>query len=299
MVGDFSRAIVTIHNFHSLQDLPAMEPCQKDDCMIHKCMDCINRETSTKSPCKKEHKCGTVCPVCFKLCLSFINIIKICTNCSTNVPNTWLIANNLGQLTCINGRRFQSCNSNNSQFSLFQDLPAMEPCQKDDCMIHKCMDCIKRETSTKSPCKKEHKCGTVCPVCFKLCLSFINIIKICTNCSTNVPNTCLIANKLGQLTCINGRRFQSCNSNNSQFSLFTGSTTKDALWSQRVCFSSSHSKDVERDFEVMLYGPPGSATAASCPCPSVVVSVFDDQRVIIINGDKQLLTTEVRESIEK
>ena len=68
-----------------------------------------------------------------------------------------------------------------------------------------------------------------CPVCFKLCLSFINIIKICTNCSTNVPNTWLIANKLGQLTCINGRRFQSCNSNNSQFSLFTGSTTKDAL----------------------------------------------------------------------
>ena len=38
---------------------------------------------------------------------------------------------------------------------------------------------------------------------------------------------------------------------------------------------------------------------ASHPCPSVVVSVFDDQRVMIINGDKQLLSTEVRESIEK
>ena len=114
--------------------------------------------------------------------------------------------------------------------------------------------------------KKEYKCGTTCPVCFKLCLSFINIIKICTNCSTNVPNTWLIANKLGQLTCINGRRFQSCNSNNSPFLLFTWSTTKDALWSQRVCFSSLHSlhsKDVEREFEVMLYGPPpGSATDA-------------------------------------
>ena len=94
-----------------------------------------------------------------------------------------------------------------------------------------------------------------CPVCFKLSLSFINIIKICTNRSTNVPNTWLIANKLGQLTCINGRRFQSCSSNNSQFLLFTGSTTKDverefevlwyycqdALWNQRVCYSSSHS----------------------------------------------------------
>ena len=56
MVGDFSRAIVTIHNFHSLQDLPAMESHQKDDCMIHECMDCIKgvtRETSTKPPCKK------------------------------------------------------------------------------------------------------------------------------------------------------------------------------------------------------------------------------------------------------
>ena len=38
---------------------------------------------------------------------------------------------------------------------------------------------------------------------------------------------------------------------------------------------------------------------ASRPCPSVVVSVFDDQRVMIINGNKQLLSTEVRESIEK
>ena len=114
MVGDFSHAIVTIHNFRSLQDLPAMESCQKYDYMIQKCMDCIKGvtiETSTKPPCKKEYKCGTVCPVCFKLCLSFINIIKICTNHSTNVPNTWLIANKLGQLTCIN--------SNNSQFSLF------------------------------------------------------------------------------------------------------------------------------------------------------------------------------------
>ena len=122
-------------------------------------------------------------------------------------------------------------------------FPAMTSLQKVNCsdhkcnecisiMDHKCMDCIKgvtRETSTKPPCKKEYKCGTTCPVCFKLCLSFINIIKICTNHSTNVPNTWLIANKLGQLTCINGRRFQSCNSNNSQFSLFTGSTTKDAL----------------------------------------------------------------------
>ena len=31
---------------------------------------------------------------------------------------------------------------------------------------------------------------------------------------------------------------------------------------------------------------------ASHPCPSVVVSVFDDQPVMIINGDKQLLSTE-------
>ena len=40
---------------------------------------------------------------------------------------------------------------------------------------------------------------------------------------------------------------------------------------------------------------------ASCPrpCPSVVVALFDDQRVIIVNGDKQLLSTEVQESIEK
>ena len=42
---------------------------------------------------------------------------------------------------------------------------------------------------------------------------------------------------------------------------------------------------------------------ASCPrtCRtlSVVMSVFNDQRVIIINGDKQLLSTEVQESIEK
>ena len=122
MVGDFSCAIVTIHNFCSSQDLPAMESHQKDDCIIHKCMDCIKgvtRETSTKPPCKKEYKCGTTCPVCFNLCLSFINTIKISTNCNTNVPNTWLIANNLGHLTCINGRRFQSCNSNNSQFLLF------------------------------------------------------------------------------------------------------------------------------------------------------------------------------------
>ena len=109
-------------------------------------------------------------------------------------------------------------------------LSAMGSCQKDDCMILKCMDWNKgvtRVTSTEPPhkaCKKEYKCGTACLVCFKLCLSFINIIKICTNRSTNVPNTWLIANKLGQLTCINGGRFQSCNSNNSQFSLFTGST---------------------------------------------------------------------------
>ena len=97
-----------------MESLSAMKSRQKDDCMIHKCMDCIKgvtRETSTKPPCKKEYKCGTTCPVCFKLCLSFINIIKICTNCSTNVPNTWLIANKLGQLTCINGRRFQLCNT--------------------------------------------------------------------------------------------------------------------------------------------------------------------------------------------
>ena len=32
---------------------------------------------------------------------------------------------------------------------------------------------------------------------------------------------------------------------------------------------------------------------ASRPCPSVVVSVFDNQRVMIINSDKQLLSTEV------
>ena len=32
---------------------------------------------------------------------------------------------------------------------------------------------------------------------------------------------------------------------------------------------------------------------------SVVISFLKDQRVIIINGDKQLLSTEVRESIEK
>ena len=122
-----------------------------------------------------------------------------------------------------------------------ESLSAMESCQKDDCMILKCMDCNKGVTSTKpsckdcnkgvtstepprKACKKEYKCGTACPVCFKLCLSFINIIKICTNCSTNVPNTWLIANKLGQLTCINGRRCQLCNSKNSQFLLFTGST---------------------------------------------------------------------------
>ena len=122
------------------------------------------------------------------------------------------------------------------------------------------MDCNKgvtRVTSTKPPCKackKEYKYGTACPVCFKLCLSFINIIKICTNHSTNVPNTWLIENKLGQLTCINGRRFQSWNSNNSQFSLFTGSTKKDVEREKlmevslrrrpectRVYFSSSHS----------------------------------------------------------
>ena len=112
-----------------------------------------------------------------------------------------------------------------------ESLSAMESRQKDDCMILKCMDCNKgvtRVTSTEptcKACKKEYKCGTACPVCFKLCLSFINIIKICTNHSTNVPNTWLIANKLGQLTCINGRRFQLCNSNNSQFLLFTGSTS--------------------------------------------------------------------------
>ena len=42
---------------------------------------------------------------------------------------------------------------------------------------------------------------------------------------------------------------------------------------------------------------------ATCPrtrrTHSVVISVLKDQRVIIINGDKQLLSTEVRESIEK
>ena len=32
---------------------------------------------------------------------------------------------------------------------------------------------------------------------------------------------------------------------------------------------------------------------------SIVISVLKDQRFIIINGDKQLLSTEVRESIEK
>ena len=32
---------------------------------------------------------------------------------------------------------------------------------------------------------------------------------------------------------------------------------------------------------------------------SVVISVFNDQRFIIINGDKLLLSTEVLESIEK
>ena len=47
-----------------MESLSAMESHQKDNCIIHKCMDC---------------------PVCFKLCLSFINIIKICTNHSTNV----------------------------------------------------------------------------------------------------------------------------------------------------------------------------------------------------------------------
>ena len=31
----------------------------------------------------------------------------------------------------------------------------------------------------------------------------------------------------------------------------------------------------------------------------VVISFFNDQRVIIINGDKQLLSTDDRESIEK
>ena len=29
MVGDFSRAIVTIHNFYSLQDLPALQDLYK------------------------------------------------------------------------------------------------------------------------------------------------------------------------------------------------------------------------------------------------------------------------------
>ena len=99
-----------------MESLSAMESHQKGDCLIHKFMDCNKAPqgvTSTKprcKACKKEYKCGTACPVCFKLCLSFINIIKICTNRSTNVPNTWLIANKLGQLTCINGRRFQLCN---------------------------------------------------------------------------------------------------------------------------------------------------------------------------------------------
>ena len=37
----------------------------------------------------------------------------------------------------------------------------------------------------------------------------------------------------------------------------------------------------------------------TCHTHSVVISFFNDQRVIIINGDKQLLSTEVRESIEK
>ena len=119
--------------------------------MIHRCMDCIKgvtRETSTKPPCKKEYKCGTTCPVCFKLCLSFINIIKICTNHGTNVPNTWLIANKLGQLTCINGRRFQSCNSNNSQFSLFTGSTSygciIKP-EEYDCMIHRLVWTASRE----------------------------------------------------------------------------------------------------------------------------------------------------------
>ena len=42
---------------------------------------------------------------------------------------------------------------------------------------------------------------------------------------------------------------------------------------------------------------------SSHPCThrthSIVISVLKDQRFIIINGDKQLLSTEVRESIEK
>ena len=46
-------------------------------------------------------KCGTSCLVCFKLCLSFINIIKICTNRSANVLNTWLIANKLKPIFCL------------------------------------------------------------------------------------------------------------------------------------------------------------------------------------------------------
>ena len=155
--------------------------------------------------------------------------------------------------------------------------------------VPNCMDCIKgvtRETSTKPPCKKEYKCGTTCPVCFKLCLSFINIIKMSTNHNTNVPNTWLIANKLGHLTCINGRRFQSCNSNNSQFSLFTGSTQK-MHYEAKEYASHPRTHRTQKMWRESLRS-----------CHSVVVSFFNDQRVIIINGDKQLLSTEVRESIE-
>ena len=107
-----------------MESLSAMESCQKDDCMILKCMDCnkgVTRVTSTeptRKACKKEYKYGTACPVCFKLCLSFINIIKIRTNHCTNVPNTWLIANKLGQLTCINGRRFQSLRESEIPFEM-------------------------------------------------------------------------------------------------------------------------------------------------------------------------------------
>ena len=65
-----------------------------------------------------------------------------------------------------------------------ESLSAMESRQKDDCMILKCMDCKgvtntkpsckdcnKGVTSTEPPrkaCKKEYKCGTACPVGFKL-----------------------------------------------------------------------------------------------------------------------------------
>ena len=65
------------------------------------------------------------------------------------------------------------------------------------------------------------------------------------------------------------------------------------MWreSLRLCYTAPPLDPLLMHYEAKEY--------ASCPCPSVVVSVFDDQRVMIINGDKQLPSTEDRESIEK